>query len=88
MQSMLTIYLSQSLQFTNHAHVTRDQKNKLTLNRKNKIIFSNNRVTPTWNFLANNCFAIDLKQSFKNKLHSLDFTRFLCGYLLCLRCVY
>ena len=40
-----------------------------------------NRITPVWNFLPEICFANDSLQSFKNKLYSLDFIRFLCGRL-------
>ena len=59
---MLASSLSQSLQFTNHAHATRGHKYKFAIKRCNKIIFSNhfiNRVTSVWNFLPDICFAID-----------------------------
>ena len=79
---MLATSISESLQFINHAYATRGHKYKLAIKRCNKIVFINyfiNRVTPEWNFLPDICFAIDSLQSFKNKLYSLYFTKFLCG---------
>ena len=64
--------------------VTRGYRYKLTAIRTNKLVFSTyftNRIVPLCNYLPDSCFIPDVLCSFKNKLKSIDFSRFLRVHL-------
>ena len=81
MRGMIKCNLHQCIQLA-PLHSTREHHYKLFVPRSRKLVLSSHfihRVISVWHALPESCFIPDTFNGFKNKLHNVNFTRFLKG---------